>query len=151
MSEPSTRPSGEADPIELVQRAARRFRRLAAGRFETLGLTGGQARALRTIARAGEPVRMGDLAHRLDVVPRSATSVVDELETAQLVERVADPNDRRVTLVRLTPEGARRLEALREQRRAAAAPLLDRLTDADRLELTRLLTLLTDDGAAGLA
>ena len=76
---------------ELLACTSWRLRRAARGELEPLGLTFGQARALRLLARADEPLRMGELAVRLEVVPRSATAMVDALEAAGLVERRADP------------------------------------------------------------
>jgi hypothetical protein len=51
---------------------------------------------------------------------------------AGLVERIADPDDRRVTLVTLTPLGAERYAHARVDHRAAVAErFLDRLDPAD--------------------
>ena len=52
-----------------------------------LGVTWAQVRALRTVARCGGPVRMSELADRLGIARRSATSVVDELVERGLVGR----------------------------------------------------------------
>ena len=88
--------TGSADLIaqlaELLACASWRLRRAVAEELAPLGLTFAQARALRLLARAGEPVRMGELAARLEVVPRSATSMVDALEAAGLVERAGRPH-----------------------------------------------------------
>ena len=45
---------------------------------------------------------MSELAARLDIARRSATSVVDELVERGLVERHADPADRRAVAVVVT-------------------------------------------------
>src|SRR5574340_1492324 len=69
---------------ELLTHATRRLRRCSAEHLSPLGLTMVQARVLRIVAEQGA-VRMADIAARLDVVPRTATSLVDGLEAAGLV------------------------------------------------------------------
>ena len=76
-----------------------------------LDLTPAQSRALRIIYKSEQPIRMGELAATLGVVPRSATGLVDALESAGLVERSVDPANRRAVLVRLTERGRDRQRA----------------------------------------
>ena len=112
---------------------------------------------VRLLARAGEPMRIGELAARLEVVPRSATTMVDALETAGLAGRQAAPDDRRSVLVSLTADGEALLERLGRARRAGAEELFARLTAPQRAQLFELLTVLNRrdaepaDGAAGPA
>jgi DNA-binding MarR family transcriptional regulator len=127
---------------ELLTCTSWRLRRAARGELEPLGLTFGQARALRLLARAEAPLRMGELAVRLEVVPRSATAMVDALEAAGLVERRADPLDRRSVLVCLTDAGDELLARLSRARRAGAEALFARLDGAQRAQLLELLTVL---------
>ena len=101
-----------AQLAELLACTSWRLRRASRRELEPLGLTFGQARALRLLARAGEPVRIGELAARLEVVPRSATTMVDALEIAGLAGRQAAPDDRRSVLVGLTADGEALLERL---------------------------------------
>ena len=56
------------------------------------GLTGAQARVIRFLEGVGHPVRMADIAAALEVVPRTATSIVDGLEADGLVARAIDPH-----------------------------------------------------------
>ena len=114
-----------------------------------LGLTFAQARVLRVVAGADSPLRMAELAAALDVVPRSATSMIDALEAAGLVARQADREDRRSVLVALTPAGRRLLAHLDEARRATAEEVFGALGAADRADLHRLLSALCDHGACG--
>ena len=82
----------------------------------------------------------------LGLARSTITNLVDRLERAGLVARVACPTDRRVTLVQLTPTGmravdavaavaesdiARRVLALPEPDQVALAELLERLLAAD--------------------
>jgi DNA-binding MarR family transcriptional regulator len=79
------------------------------------------------------------LAERLRIVPRSATEVVDALETRGLVERRPDPHDRRATLVALTAEGDRVAESARAARADGAERFFGALSPADRADLARIL------------
>lgn len=130
---------------DLLTRTNRRLRRASGPERDRSGVTPSQLRVLRILAGAGEPLRISELARLLDVIPRSATSVVDLLEERGLAERRPDPADRRATLVALTPSGADVLRALRDSRAAGLAELLGRLTGDEQAELVRLLTILTAD------
>jgi DNA-binding MarR family transcriptional regulator len=45
------------------------------------------------------------LSRRLVVNKTDMTGIIDRLEKAQMVERVAHPNDRRVNMIRVTEKG----------------------------------------------
>ncbi|HET6988912.1 MAG TPA: MarR family transcriptional regulator [Kribbella sp.] len=128
----------------LLDGIVRRQRRASR---EGLGdtVTHGQFRVLRTLDGAEKPLRLSELAAKLGIVPRSATSVVDDLESAGLVARQPDPNDRRATLVSLTPAGTQILTTLRQNRREAMATVLTRLTPTEQSTLIHLLQRLADD------
>ena len=91
---------------ELVTSASWRVRRGTAKELEPFGITPAQARVLRIVGGAPAPLRMADLAERLDVVPRSATTMIDALESAGLVERRPDTTDRRSIRLVVTNAGA---------------------------------------------
>lgn len=133
-----TPPTSEV--AEALVRAARRLRHASIRELAPLGLTPGQERALRLVARSGpDGLRMGELAARMGVVPRSATGTVDGLEQAGLIERIPDPTSRRSVLVRLTTAGRGIQRELSDARVSAAADLLGVL-DTDELgQLAALL------------
>ena len=58
---------------------------------------------------------LGEIAEQLEVTPRNVTGLIDHLERDGLVERIDDPQDRRLTYARLTPAGGKRLEGMRGQ------------------------------------
>lgn len=101
-------------------------------------VTPSQARALAMLLRHGT-IRLRDLAEHLRIVPRSATEVVDGLQERGLVERSADPSDRRVTLVGLTGPGTEVATAIRAARAAEAEGLFAELSERDRADLARVL------------
>ena len=76
-------------------------------------------------------VSMGELAIARNVALNTATSLVDRLVSAGLVERRGDPADRRVVRVVLTPRGETLMVRLRAIRRAAIRRVLDELSDEE--------------------
>lgn len=142
-------PDRAAQITDLLTRTNRSLRRQANTELHPLGVTPAQFRALRFLGRSEERLRVSELATLLGVVPRSATSVVDELESARTVRREADPADRRATLVVLTDHGRDVLQRWADVRRAGMAHLLDRLSGDDQAELVRLLTALADPDEPG--
>jgi DNA-binding MarR family transcriptional regulator len=75
----------------------------------------------------------------LAVTARNLTGLVDALERDGLVERLPHPNDRRATLVRLTPAGERVAGELLAEQRAALTELLAELPEADQRNLLQAL------------
>jgi DNA-binding MarR family transcriptional regulator len=124
---------------ELLSHSARRLRLGSTAQLAPLGLTNAQARVLRIVASARHPLRMADIAARLDVVPRSVTTVVDGVEEAGLIARSTDPDDRRSVLVSLTVRGHALIHRLERARRATAEDIFGRLAGDERADLARLL------------
>src|SRR5664279_1917535 len=124
-----------AELTERVMRVAHLIRRTSMATMASLDLTPAQSRALRTISKAEAPIRMGELAATLGVVPRSATGLVDALEESDLVERSIDPTNRRAVLVALTPAGAAMMQSMADARAAAGDDLFGRLTPDERRQL----------------
>lgn len=80
-----------------------------------------------------ESLSMSELAIARNVALNTATSLVDRLVSAGLVERRGDPTDRRVVRIVATDKGKTLIEELRTIRRSAIRRLLDELTD-DEIE-----------------
>ena len=78
-----------------------------------------------------EQLRVGDLAQRLRITVGGASKLVDRVEAAGLVERVADPADRRASRIVLTPAGRRLLGAATTTYEVALAAALDPVLTAD--------------------
>jgi len=133
---------------ELLMTAARTLRRRWGAVLEPHGLTPHQARALRALA-ASDGLRVSDLAAALRIAPRSATEVADGLEGAGLVVRAADPADRRAVVLRATDAGRAVAHRVEQARAQDAEALFARLDGEDRVELTRLLRLVADEGCGG--
>ncbi|QLY32086.1 MarR family winged helix-turn-helix transcriptional regulator [Nocardia huaxiensis] len=69
---------------------------------------------LRLLADADEPLRLGELAARLDVEAPHVSRQIQRLEKSGHVERVADPDDRRAQRVRPTAKGREAVDAIRD-------------------------------------
>jgi len=142
---PKNTPPGDIDALtELIIKASWRLRRGGKKDMEALGLTFGQARALRFVVRHEAGLRMGDLAQLLEIVPRSATTAVDTLEAAGVVARTPDPVDGRSVLVAATPVGTALIERIDARKRANATALFSGLEKDERGELVALLTKVVD-------
>jgi DNA-binding MarR family transcriptional regulator len=132
----ATDESGELS--ELLMHAARAQRRRWRELLEPWDLSPHQVRALRVVADA-DGTRVTALAEALRIAPRSATEVADSLEARGLVERAADPADRRAVLLRATPAGRAIRDEVAVARAADAREFFDRLAGEDRATLARLL------------
>jgi len=85
----------------LMHEVARLMRAEFMRRVEHLGLTQAQWRALGNLAR-NQGIRQAQLAEILEIRPITLTRLVDRLQAAGLVERRADPDDRRAQRLFLT-------------------------------------------------
>ncbi|CCK30329.1 MarR-family transcriptional regulator [Streptomyces davaonensis JCM 4913] len=99
-------------------------------------LTGAQARLLGLLTL--EPLPMRKLAQRLKCEPSNVTGIVDRLESRGLVERRADPADRRVKVAAATNSGREVARSLRESLGFAREPLSG-LSEDERVALRDLL------------
>ncbi|HJD81433.1 MarR family winged helix-turn-helix transcriptional regulator [Kitasatospora aureofaciens] len=145
---PGPRPGAPGSAAELADsmtRAIKRIRRQTGWRLEPYGITPGQARALRTLAHApgcetpDAAMRLSDLAEKLHIAPRSATTVVDALEEAGLVERRPDPADRRAVRILLTEAGRAALERIGQVRDEVAQEYFGEVSPEDEEVLLRVL------------
>jgi DNA-binding MarR family transcriptional regulator len=98
-----------------------------------------QFRMLAVLADRGE-AKLVALAEQLGVAPSTAMRMVDRLIAAGLAERQANPGDRRETLLRLTDEGRRTVEAVTARRREEIAAIVQRLSADRRAALVDALT-----------
>ena len=108
---PARSPSREL--LFLISDVARMLRTCADQRARQHGMTRAQWAVLLRLERH-EGLKQSDLAELLDLQPITLTRLVDRLCDNGLIERRADPTDRRAKRLYLTP---------------AAHPLLDRIQD----------------------
>jgi len=119
-----------------IVRTARRLRQEAGGE-----LSPSMTAALATIERHG-PMTPSELAARERIQRPTATRVLARLEEMGLVGRTPDPQDRRSSLVSVTPAASALLDELRTRKTAFLAERLERLDGEDRAALERAADIL---------
>ena len=101
-------------------------------------------RLLEALAAASAPLSVGELAEAIGVDQPRASRLVQQVVDAGLARREADPDDARRTRVALTDDGSKIVRGFRGERRDAVGTALESFTEAERLELARLLQKLAD-------
>jgi MarR family transcriptional regulator, transcriptional regulator for hemolysin len=99
-------------PYEIAE-TAHALRRSFDRRAATLGVTRAQWKVLFRLTRT-PGLRQVELAEILDVEPITASRILDRLEGAGLVERVADPADRRAWRLQVTVRAQPLVEKLKQ-------------------------------------
>ncbi len=95
-------------------------------------------------SRQSRPLTMGDLSRILGVPFSTATRTVDWLVNNSYVQRLSDPEDRRVVRVELTAAGKELYEAMNNLLVESAEQLLHDFSLEERKEFGRLLGKLVD-------
>ncbi|MFI5770995.1 MarR family winged helix-turn-helix transcriptional regulator [Streptomyces sp. NPDC051658] len=104
-----------------------------------------------TLRAAGNPLRIGEIADRMQVVGPHITRQVQILEKRELVRRIPDPHDGRARLIEPTDAGT---EAVSRYLAFLFGWFTDALADwprQDRDDLVRLLARFADDVTTRLA
>jgi DNA-binding MarR family transcriptional regulator len=136
----SAEPATEVAPLasELRVVVGQLIRRL---RAEQQRFSMSQGSVLGRLDREG-PSSVSDLAAAERVRPQSMAQTVADLESAGMVGRRPDPDDRRRALVSLTDMGMATLLADRRQREGWLAGEIEKLSPRDRATLARAVALL---------
>jgi len=96
------------------------------------------------LARSKEPMTMSELSEALAVPLSTATRMVDWLVKSDYVERLPDPDDRRIVRVRLTETGRKLYTAINDFLRQRVEQILSRFTVQERESLVALLRKVAD-------
>jgi DNA-binding MarR family transcriptional regulator len=96
----------------------------------------------------GGPRSMTMLGEELAISVSAVTQIADRLERAGLVERVAEADDRRMKLLRLTECGAKLMCDRREMRVRRVCDVLEQLAPDERAGALRALRALLDASTA---
>jgi MarR family transcriptional regulator for hemolysin len=109
-----------------------------------LGLSATRLWALQRLERSPEPLSPAELAGCMAFARSNATQLIDNLEAAQLVQRVPDPQDRRCTHLSVTEAGRKSSAAGLE----SLDPLIEQIDRAlspeEREQLNTLLQRLNE-------
>lgn len=86
-------------------------------------------------------VKVSDISTHLQITPAAVTQMINSLEASKYVERLPDPDDRRVVLVRPTEEGKQMILEKRKKFLSNFEGLVEYLGEEDSQELIRLLSM----------
>lgn len=138
------RPDLDASPLLVLSRVSRLAHHLERARAEAFGATElvqWEFDVLAALRRSGAPHELSPsaLAAATLVTSGTMTTRIDRLAARALVERRPDPADRRGVIVRLTEQGARRVDAALADLLARERSVLDVLEPAQADQLAGLL------------
>jgi DNA-binding MarR family transcriptional regulator len=122
--------------LTCTQLIERRVRSKLRSRFST---TLPRFDLMAQLERHPEGLKMNALSRLLMVTGGNITSIVDQLQKEGLVERLAEPGDRRAFCVRLTRAGARAFAEMARAHEEWVIELLAGLTRKEHEELLKLL------------
>jgi len=91
------------------------------------------------LERAPKGLKMSELSKRMMVTGGNVTGITDLLEEEGLVERIADPRDRRAKLVRLTAAGRRSFGAMAAEHERWIVEAFDGLSGREMAAMAALL------------
>ena len=146
MNESASQTESLAGECEAVMLSLLSSARAVEDRIEaalgSVGLSMAKQRLLELLADAGQPLTLGELASGAECVRSNITQLVDRLEADGLVQRVADPHDRRVTRAQLTPSGHDAHTAGRSAIAQVGMEFGARLPEAERHAFVKVLAAL---------
>jgi MarR family transcriptional regulator, transcriptional regulator for hemolysin len=129
---------------------ARMLRTYADQRARQFGISRAQWVVLMRLDRS-EGLKQSELAEILDLQPISLTRLLDRLAENGLIERRADPNDRRANRLYLTPAARPLIEQLGKLGLDMMETVLDGLDGKANERLLRDLALMKDNLRAAIA
>ncbi|MCA2225658.1 MarR family winged helix-turn-helix transcriptional regulator [Nonomuraea aurantiaca] len=98
-----------------------------------------------TLQAADRPLRVGELAARMQLAGPYVTRQLNDLEQRRLVKRVPDPDDQRVRLIALTPSGEGLIGRYLQVIDGWFDQALSEWSGDDQRDLVRLIGRLVDD------
>ena len=137
------RPAARSSAAFLLAQVGAHAAAQFGARLAELKLAPAQAGILRILG-SRPAITQQALANALKVVPSRLVALVDELETRGLVERRANPEDRRSHAMHLSEQGRSTLEAVGRIAREHQQALLAALSEDQQLQLAALLQRIAD-------
>ena len=131
----------------LLSDSSRLLRRAFDERVRGLGLTAVQARLLLSLQKFPDN-NQAFYAERLEIEPITLTRIVDRIEDAGWIARVADPSDRRARLLHLTDKSRGIVGMLRTRVKGLVEDMSQGLSTGERAELIRLLAIVAQNLSA---
>ncbi|HEY2638656.1 MAG TPA: MarR family transcriptional regulator [Streptosporangiaceae bacterium] len=131
------KPKTGYESVDAILYAARRIRTAADARLRESGLSLSAYQLMRALEDSDQSMR--EVSEILHVSPRTVTDMIDGLESRGLVARGPHPADRRVTLLRLTPDGRRQLAIAATLAQASDGAAISGLSTEEQQTLRYLL------------
>ncbi len=128
----------DASAGHMLRRAHQRYQSMFQECAAGLGLTGPQFAALLRLSEMGR-VTQNHLGRLAAMDSATVQGVVRRLLERGWVHATADPQDRRIRILTITPEGAELLRAAQEAGRRANESVLAPLSPAERRNLLAML------------
>lgn len=128
----------DPDDVARLRTVIGRLSRLLNASVSDVGLTPTQLAVLGSVVRRG-PIGVGDLAEFEGINPTMLSRIVGKLGEADMIVRVADPDDGRAARVQVTRAGVQLHHRAQSQRTAV---LSQRLRDATPAQIATLIAAL---------
>jgi DNA-binding MarR family transcriptional regulator len=106
---------------------------------EQFGITLPRFDLMAQLEREPDGLSMGELSRRMMVTGGNVTTIVDQLEKEQLVQRQSLPGDRRAYRVSLTPAGRKAFSSMATAHEGWVVELLSPLSARQQEQLHKLL------------
>ena len=114
-----------------------RVRKAMAAKFKT---TLPRFDLMAQLERAPDGLQMGELSRRMLVTGGNVTGIADQLESAGLVVRAADPNDRRAYRIKLTREGRQVFAQMAIEHERWIVAMFEGMSARDKRAMNQLLS-----------
>ena len=94
---------------------------------------------INSIPPGANGLKASELSAQLQVTPAAVTHLINDLEKAGYVERVSEPTDRRIVLLKPTSAGLKMMEVVNGQFLETLKGLIEFLGEDDSREFIRLV------------
>lgn len=137
-------------PSHLISRSARLLARWGEERFAALGLSVAQLPVLFAL-KDGRSLTQKELAHLARIEQPTMTHLLARMERDGLIQRTPNPDDKRSSLVSLTPLALEKLPDAKIVLREGNAAVLQGFTEEESAVLSGLLRRVVDNLDPGAA
>jgi len=131
---------GKEDTVqEIVENLSRLQRPMDSRAWRSVGLSHAQISMLFMLL-FHQNASVKQMASHMDVSQSAITQLIDPLLAKGLVERKADPKDRRVARLGLTPKGISTMKKIKKLKTAGLRAALDGLNSKELKQLSELVS-----------
>ncbi len=120
--------------LMAIVRATENFRRVHSAIFRKYGLSFPQYNTLRVLEASEDGRNKISAVGKIMLVPgANMTGIAKRLEREGFIDRISDPSDERVTLLKILPKGRRALKDIRAEKDASIDIILSGLSTKERI------------------